>query len=64
MMSVKEDVEEISQMILLMLATYISYLGYTKFYRRFTLENLMSLLVCKEFCKTIHYTHQEKVVDG
>ena len=36
MMSVKEDVEEISQMILLMLATYISYLGYTKFYRRFT----------------------------
>ena len=64
MMSVKEDVEEISQMILLMLATYISYLGYTKFYRRFTLENLMSLLVCKEFCKTMPNTHQEKVVDG
>ena len=39
---------EIFQMLVLFLLTYLSYLGYTKFYRRFTLENLMSLLVCKE----------------
>ena len=60
MMSVKEDVEEISQMILLMLATYISYLGYTKFYRRFTLENLMSLLVCKEFDESMPKSNQHE----
>lgn len=36
------------QVLVLLSFTYLSSLGYTKFYRRFTLENLMTLLVCKE----------------
>ena len=44
----ENNVGEILQMLALFALTYWSYLGYTKFYRRFTLENLMSLLVCKD----------------
>ena len=33
------------QLLFLFIATYISYLGFAKFYRRFTLENFMALLV-------------------
>ena len=44
----ENNIGEILQMLALFALTYWSYLGYTKFYRRFTLENLMSLLVCKD----------------
>lgn len=44
----ENNIGEILQMLALFAFTYWSYLGYTKFYRRFTLENLMSLLVCKD----------------
>ena len=39
---------EIIQIMAIFVATYVSYLGFTKFYRRFTLENLMTLLICKD----------------
>lgn len=42
-----EDKGEILQILAVFGTTYISYLGFTKFYRRFTLENLMTLLICK-----------------
>lgn len=32
----------------LFFATYLSYLGFAKFYRRFTLENFMALLICEQ----------------
>ena len=52
----------------LFIATYITYLGFAKFYRRFTLENYMALLICKEtnskkmFAEMIHkfYTKLRK----
>ena len=44
----ENSIGEILQMLALFVLTYWSYLGYTKFYRRFTLENLMSLLVCTD----------------
>ena len=53
---------EIVQMLMLFSLTYLSYLGYTKFYRRFTLENLMSLLVCKDETNTC--TKQEADTTG
>lgn len=37
---------EILQLVCVFFATYISYLGFAKFYRRFTLENFMALLIC------------------
>ena len=39
---------ETIQIMAIFVATYVSYLGFTKFYRRFTLENLMTLLICKD----------------
>ena len=34
--------------------TYLYYLGFMKFYRRFTLENLMSILVDERFVGNIN----------
>lgn len=41
---------DILLLIFMLIATYISYLGFAKFYRRFTLENYMALLTY-EFCE-------------
>lgn len=41
-------VGEMLQFCGMFLATYVSYLGFAKFYRRFTLENYMALLICEE----------------
>lgn len=38
---------EIMQLCFMFIATYISYLGFAKFYRRFTLENFMAILICE-----------------
>lgn len=43
---------EILEIILFYLSSYISYLGFAKFYRRFTLENFMAHLICYKSNKT------------
>ena len=42
--SYDNKVYEVVQLCCMGLATYVSYLGFAKFYRRFTLENYMALL--------------------
>lgn len=39
-----KECADIFLLFFMLIATYISYLGFAKFYRRFTLENYMALL--------------------
>ena len=43
------DWKSIFILAILFCITYLYYLGFIKFYRRYTLENLMSILVDKQF---------------
>lgn len=44
------------ELLLLFVATYFSYLSFAKFYRRFSLENFMALVICKD----VNPTKEEK----